>query len=236
MCFGVGVSGHNLISAKRVVMDIVLDTLRLGSGGRIGPNCLAGETTRASLFCIEKNPLQAGARGTKLGGGIWDTLRLLLGPSWFPPRVPSDVAGLGAAALVPLSLANDDFARATPEVGCAEGGRIPLPTLAEKVDIFVDVDVFLEAFELLRYDCEKEDGFRVLTADMTAEVTGALDFGAPDTELIGSPPRSASVFLFEGGSGTVACQYCSFSSAGHSPTVGSVPFVTHECRRWHCRT
>lgn len=38
---------------------------------------------------------------------------------------------------------------------------------------------------------------------MTAEPTGAFDFGAAKRGLIGSPARSARVFLFALGSGTV---------------------------------
>ncbi len=47
------------------------------------------------------------------------------------------------------------------------------------------------------------EGFRVCAADITAEVTEAFDLGVAKVGLSGSPARSARVFRFALGSGTV---------------------------------
>lgn len=205
---GLGVSGHNESSAMRVVIEKVLDiSRRIGRGPMRGPAALMDEKLRVSLLgktmiafligCI-------GARAAKFSGAMGvSTIRLLLGSSWVSPRVSIDVAGLGLAERVPLSLASDDFGRARFEVGRTAGGRMALPTLIENEEA-VEFEVFLDWEELLLYDWENEDGLREWTAAMTAELTGALYLGAAGVALIGSPARSARVFLFEAGSGTVS--------------------------------
>ena len=57
------------------------------------------------------------------------------------------MAGLGAAWFVFLLFARDVFGRARLETDCADGGRIPEPTLDEKEEF----EAVLEALELLRY-------------------------------------------------------------------------------------
>jgi hypothetical protein len=101
------------------------------------------------------------------------------------------------------------------------GGRIPLPTLAEKKWGVVAADVLLEKFMLVRYDCE--DGFREWPADVAAGLTGAWDFGAGRIDLAGSAARSINVFLFGAGSGTIAREYHRSSVQLH--TNSSIPAV-----------
>jgi hypothetical protein len=175
-----------------------------------GPAGLMGEKLRVPLLGLLGKTMIAfligcmGARAAKFSGVIGvSTIRLLLGSSWVSSRDPIDVAGLGLAERVPLSLASDDFGRARFEAARAVGGRMALPTLIENEDV-VELEAFLDWDELLLYDWENEDGLREWSAAMTAELTGAVDRGAPGTTLIGSPARSARVFLFEAGSGTVS--------------------------------
>lgn len=85
--------------------------------------------------------------------GVMGGIRLLLGPSCIPPpRVPWDVAGL-ESIVFPRSLASAVLGR--PRF-MDVGGRIPLPTLAEKPDETEEADEMLrEKTELLREDCEE---------------------------------------------------------------------------------
>ena len=80
---------------------------------------------------------------TVRGGGA---IRLDLGSSLGSPWVPRAVAGLGVAWVPFLFLAKDVLGRARFEIDCADGGRIPEPTLAAKEEF----EVVLEAPELLR--------------------------------------------------------------------------------------
>lgn len=45
-----------------------------------------------------------------------------------------------------LSFAKDDFGLAKPETDCTDGGRMPVPTLAEKEEF----DVVLDEADVLR--------------------------------------------------------------------------------------
>lgn len=153
---------------------------------------------RLSFLGIYTDPVLLGARETTRIGAMGI---IRLGPSCNPPRVPREVAGLEPTCF-PLSLANDDLGRARL---VAVGGRIPLPTLAEKKGGAVAADVLLEKFMLARYDCE--DGFRKCPAAVGAGLMGAWDFGAGRIDLVGSAARSINVFLFGAGSGTIAREY-----------------------------
>ncbi len=85
----------------------------------------------------------AGFFGTLRGGGA---IRLDLGSSLGVSQVPRAVAGLGAAWPVFRFLAMEVLGRARVEIDCAEGGRIPEPTLALKEEF----DVVLETPDLVR--------------------------------------------------------------------------------------
>lgn len=86
---------------------------------------------------------------------------------------------------------------------CAEGGRIPDPTLAEK-DV---VEVCRELEEAVRDETEDEKEFVLggpaMAVAFTAELTG-LELGGAAGTLLYSTARSACVFLcFGADSGTV---------------------------------
>lgn len=149
-----GVAGHNDSAERQSVIEVEEKSRFICCSRMGGPSFFKGEMFRVSLLGMDTEPFLTGARAAKLYLGVEerDTIRLPLGPSWFSPRVPSDVVGLVSAILLPLSFASDDFGRARFDVGWIAGGRIPLPTLAENVDAVVEADVLLGKFELLRYD------------------------------------------------------------------------------------
>jgi hypothetical protein len=111
--------------------------------------------------------------------------------------VPKDVAGRELGAFR-LSRAVKGFGRASDDDA---GGRIPLPTLAEKMDGVVAEDMDREKLVLFR--CEYEEGCCEFIVDITAALTGAWDFGVGSDGFEGCPALSASVCLFAPDSGTV---------------------------------
>lgn len=132
-------------SDMQAASDEAIDIPLLGVRGGIElSKVLQGENLRASRLGAFTIPFLTGARAIKLNGGLETlTIRLLMGPSCLPPRVPSDVVGLESAILAPLSFASDDFGRPAFDVEWTVGCRIPLPTLDEN-EVAVEADVFLE--------------------------------------------------------------------------------------------
>ena len=121
------------------------------------------------------------------------------------------------------SLARDVLGLARLEIDWADGGLMPEPTLAEKDEL----DVVLEVAELVRYDWAYEDcdGGRDDAAETTAELTGVFERGAAKVCLRGSPALSASVFLLLAGSCTATSQ-CGASFYFDNHTGGSVALVS----------
>jgi hypothetical protein len=162
-----------------------------------------GDTFRVSCFrtvTALSGVGEMGITGPFIKGGI----RLDLGSSLGRARCPIAVAGLEAAMFWFRSFASDVLGRARLDIDCADGARMPDPTLDEKEEL----DVIRDTAELLRYDWEKEacDGGREDAAEATVELMGVFDRGAAGLSLKGSPALSASAFRLEAGSGTFNCK------------------------------
>ena len=114
------------------------------SPGRPG-GCLKGEMSRFDICTIVDGAGEMGLKGPLNKGFI----RLDLGSSFGCMRFVIAVAGL-VAAMWFRSLAKAVLGLARPDTDCADDGRMPDPTLAEKEEF----DVTLELDELLRYDCD----------------------------------------------------------------------------------
>lgn len=150
--------------------------------------------TRVLLGCKD---FKKGVTGTDIPLG--------LGPSSGSSCVPSDVAGLARPVRDDTRpCENELFGR--PKA-CSDCGREPAPTLAEKELL----DVFREVVEFERDENEEaNDGLRdcsALVVLLAAEPTVLEGADAGALFLIGSPPFSTSVLLFDADSGTaIYCQ------------------------------